>query len=296
MLRYYLFCYLFCAALAVQASAQHKTGAPRILVVMAHPDDESILSVTLYKIAREQHGTVDLFIITNGEAGYKYSVLAEQYYGVPLTVEKVGRELLPGIRKKELRNAGHILGVSGYYYQDQPDSHYGLSEKEPLDTSWNTNVVSQRLNELLKKNSYDFVFCILPEPDTHGQHKAASILALKAITSLPAGNRPVILGARTRNKTDTVCHFQQYSDYKDTKADLRVFQVDRTATLGFKNRLNYKVIANWEIAEHKSQGATQMTMNEGDLEEFWYFTLNGEAGLAKTSQLFNSLKRTPEVN
>jgi len=106
----------FSTTLAFKVKGQQKDVGPRVLVVMAHPDDESILSVTLYKIAKEQHGTVDLFVITNGEAGYKYSLLAEQYYGVPLTVEKVGRALLPDIRKKELKDAGRILGVSKYYF------------------------------------------------------------------------------------------------------------------------------------------------------------------------------------
>ena len=52
--------------------AQNPISGPHVLVVMAHPDDESTFSVTLYKIVKEQHGTVDLFIITNGEAGFKY--------------------------------------------------------------------------------------------------------------------------------------------------------------------------------------------------------------------------------
>jgi len=43
---------------------------PSALVVIAHPADESMLSVTLYKLAKEHHGNVELFVITNGEAGY----------------------------------------------------------------------------------------------------------------------------------------------------------------------------------------------------------------------------------
>ena len=63
----------------VAAYPQEKTS-PRVLVVIAHPDDESILAVTLYKITREHGGVVDLFVITNGEAGFRYSTLAETYY------------------------------------------------------------------------------------------------------------------------------------------------------------------------------------------------------------------------
>ncbi|MES2107753.1 MAG: PIG-L family deacetylase [Bacteroidota bacterium] len=278
--------------------AQEQAHGPRVLVVMAHPDDESTFSVTLYKIAKEQHGTVDLFVITNGEAGFKYCTLAEQYYGVDLTDEKAGRTNLPRIRKKELANAGKILGVSQYYFQDQPDAHYGLDEKGPLDSTWNTIVVKKHLKLLLKKKGYDFVFTLLPEPGTHGEHKAAAILALDVLAALPPAERPVILGAITQNKADTVFKFSRYAAYPvtETTNDTPLFEVDRTASFSYKNRVNYKVIANWEIAEHKSQGFTQMTMNDGDLEEFWYFKLNGDVGIKKCADLFNVLKQVPYLS
>ncbi|HEY8928330.1 MAG TPA: PIG-L family deacetylase, partial [Mucilaginibacter sp.] len=107
---------------------------PSALVVIAHPDDESMLSVTLYKLAKEHHGNVDLFVITNGEAGYRYSALAEQYYGCKLTNAADARKNLPAIRKKELHEAGNVLGIRHYYFADQVDSHFSLDEHEPLDT------------------------------------------------------------------------------------------------------------------------------------------------------------------
>jgi LmbE family N-acetylglucosaminyl deacetylase len=278
-----------------QGYAQATANGPRVLVVMAHPDDESTFAVTLYKIAKEQHGIVDLFVITNGEAGYKYATLAESYYGLELTDEKTGRANLPRIRKRELVNAGHILGVNEYYFIDQKDAHYTLNEREPLDTSWNVNVVNSRLRQVLTNNHYDFVFTLLPEATTHGAHKAAALIALNTVAKLPAGNRPVILGAVTCNNADTATRFSACAGYVQTRTltDTANFKVDRTASFSYKNRVNYKVIANWEIAEHKSQGVTQMTMNNGDTEDFWYFAVNGNAGLQKTRALFRALSYTP---
>ncbi|WP_259068072.1 PIG-L family deacetylase [Mucilaginibacter sp. X4EP1] len=293
--KFIVFLFLFTI---LKVSAQNTIAGPRVLVVVAHPDDESVFSVTLYKIAKEHHGTVDLFVITDGEAGYKYCTLAEGYYHVDLTDKKAGTDNLPRIRKKELKNAGNIIGVSNYYFEDQRDAHYGLDEKEPLDTSWNIPLIKKNLNHILLTKHYDFVLCLLPDSATHGEHKAATLLSLDVIAGLPADKRPVILAAATRNKNEQTTRFSGYKNYNRTRTlvDTPLFNVDRTTCFGYKNKINYKIIANWELAEHKTQGFTQMTMNDGDLEEFWYFKLNDKTGIEKCAALFNSLKYTPYLS
>ncbi|MES2062434.1 MAG: PIG-L family deacetylase [Bacteroidota bacterium] len=275
--------------------AQNVDKGPRVLVVMAHPDDESTMSVTLYKIVKEQHGHVDIFVITNGEAGYKYATLAENYYTTSLTDEKEGRQKLPRIRKQELINAGHILGVSNYYFADQADAKFTINERQPLDSCWDITAVKGKLKKRLLKQHYDFIFCMLPEPGTHGQHKAAALLTLDVLKDLPLATRPVVLGAVLRNRADPVFKFNQLDHYTETQVitDTASFVVDRTVSFSYHNRMNYKVIANWEIAEHKSQGFTQMTMNDGDLESFWFFKQNSLTGQEKCKSLFNSFKHIP---
>ncbi|HJP63573.1 MAG TPA: PIG-L family deacetylase [Mucilaginibacter sp.] len=270
-------------------------ASPRVLVVIAHPDDESILSVTLYKLAREQKGTVDLFVITNGEAGYKYSTLAEQYYGCPLANQAAALKNLPAIRRKELREAGKILGLSHIYYGNQHDSHFSLDESEPLDTSWNVSAVKKQLTRVLVHGRYDEVFCLLPEPNTHGGHKAATLMALEAVFELPRSSRPLILGAALRNKGSSPIWFGQLKNYGATHTidPDPAFTVDRTVSFGYGNKTNYKIVANWELAAHKSQGATEMTMNDGDLEEFWLFSLNPPGSENIAAKLFERLNRSP---
>ena len=277
-----------------------KTGwtPPRVLIVIAHPDDETTFAATIYKITKELDGTADLFLITNGEGGYKYSTLAEAYYNKQLTDEKTGREFLPQIRKQELQNAGKIIGIRNFYFMDQTDAHYGLDEREPLDTSWHVSWVQQRLTKVLKNGSYDFVFCLLPVPGTHGGHKAASMLALRCVRDLKSDKKPVVLGASVAKKTDTlVTSFGQLKNYRETKtmADTPMFVMDRTVKFGYKSALDYRIIVNWEIAEHKSQGTMQLAMNSGELEQFWYFDLNGKEGLEKTRSLFERLKIVPYI-
>jgi len=85
-------------AVAVSSASSEAQQRLKVLAVVAHPDDEYAFGATVYRVARELGGTVDQVIISNGEAGYRYSVLAEQLYGVRLTDEQVGHSNLPEIR------------------------------------------------------------------------------------------------------------------------------------------------------------------------------------------------------
>lgn len=284
---------LLCAVLC--CSAQTQTG-PKILVVTAHPDDETAMAATIYKVTHELNGTVDQCVITNGEGGYKYSTLAESYYNLELTDEKIGRENLPRIRKQELMNAGKIIGTHNIFFLDQKDAHYGLDEHEPLDTTWNVNWVSTRLKEIMTATKYDFVFCLLPVPETHAHHKAATMLALRTVQSLAPNQRPVVLGCTGSTLKDTsAVSFEQLKNYTETKVEGRaaMFSFDKTVPFGYKNKLSYKIIVNWEIAEHKSQGTMQLAMNMGDLENYWFFAINNPADKEKCKAFFESLKKVP---
>lgn len=276
--------------------ATNPSNGPKVLVVTAHPDDETGMAVTIYKITHELKGTVDQCVITNGEGGYKYSTLSEDYYGLELTDEKVGRKHLPQIRKQELMNAGKIIGITNHFFLDQKDAGYSLNEKEPLDTTWNVAWVNTRLSEILKTGAYEYVFCLIPINETHAHHKAATLLALRAVQAMPANNRPIVLACTVASVGDTSSlTFSQLKNYTETKIEKGVplFRVDRTTPFGFKNKLNYKMIANWEIAEHKSQGTMQLAMNMGDYEDFWYFSINGTEGVAKCKELFERLSICP---
>jgi LmbE family N-acetylglucosaminyl deacetylase len=283
---------LFIGLWTLTATAQ----GPKVLVVTAHPDDETGMAAVIYKITHDLKGTVDQCVITNGEAGYKYSTLGNDYYGLDLTDPAIGRANLPRIRKQELMNAGKIIGTNNIFFLDQKDAHYGLDEHEPLDTSWDVPWVSVRLKDILTATKYDYIFCLLPTPETHGGHKAATLLALRAAAHLPEAQRPIILGVSGSTKTDTtVQHFRELKSYTETKmdGDTALYHFDMSAPFGYRGMLNYKIIVNWEIAEHKSQGTMQLFINHGDYEDFWYFAINGPEGKAKCAALFEQLKKIP---
>ncbi|MDB5033835.1 MAG: Mycothiol S-conjugate amidase [Chlorobi bacterium] len=269
---------------------------PRALIVIAHPDDESGFAATVYKITHDLGGTVDLALITNGEGGYKYSTLAEAYYHLELTDEKIGREYLPTIRKNELLAAGKILGIKNYFFFDQLDHRYTQNVDSVLKYVWDVNAIRTRLIDIMNKGKYDYVFCLLPTPDTHGGHKGASILAMEAAQQMTNGKHPIVLGGSVSNKSDTAgLKFSGLPAYPITniKSGAPMFSFDRTQKFGYRDALTYKIIVNWEIAEHKSQGTMQAGMNYGDVENFWFFDFNDPAAITPTRELFEKLKIIP---
>lgn len=275
-------------------SAYAQATPPKVLIVTAHPDDESGMAATVYKITQELGGVVDLSVITNGEAGYKYSLFAEGIYKQNLTTEAVGRKYLPAIRRKELRAGCNWVGIRKIHFFNQLDTYYTLDADSVLTRVWNVMKVKQVLTQQIKKAQYDFIFCLLPTQETHGHHKAASILALETVKNLPVGiKKPIILGVSGGTKTDTLIPaysgLPQYPITRITEAKPS-FMTDRTVSFGYKNKLNYKIIANWLIAEHKSQGTMQTYMNQGDYEHFWFFDINNPADKPVAAQLFQQLK------
>ncbi|HMQ68653.1 MAG TPA: PIG-L family deacetylase [Ignavibacteria bacterium] len=271
---------------------------PKVLVVTAHPDDDAVFAATNYKIVHDLNGVVDIALITNGEGGYKYSTLAEDIYGLELTDEEVGRKYLPEIRKKELEAGGKIIGIRDYYYFNQKDDRYITSAdiKEILDSNiWDLEYIRTGLKALMESQKYDYVFILTPNLQTHAHHSSVGIIALETVSSMDINDRPIILGATYGEKNDSTDKiydiYRGFDQYPITSvSDTIPFIFDRTQKFSYRDALDYKIIVNWLIAEHKSQGTMQLGVNRGDYEVYWYFDINRESGKQKTRELFDKLK------
>lgn len=267
---------------------------PKILLVTAHPDDDALFSATLFKTTRLLGGTADLALMTNGEGGYKYSTLGNYIYDMPLDEEETGRSRLPGIRKKELMAGGDIVGIRNYFFFDQKDFYYTEDVEETLE-KWDTERAENRLTEIMQEESYDFLFLMLPFEQFHGHHKAATVLALRAMQNLEPGKRPVALQAFVRRgEEDEGVSFTMLEGHPATEVmPGEIFEFNRNQPFGFNDRLNYNIISNWVIAEHKSQGTMQLLMQNstGIIEQYWYLKINGEAGLVKTRRFFDAVNK-----
>ncbi|MGA8366661.1 MAG: PIG-L family deacetylase [Candidatus Acidiferrales bacterium] len=281
------------AGAQTQPSQSAPVAHPRVLIVVAHPDDESCFSVTVYEITHNLGGTVDQLVITNGEGGYRYSLLAESYYHAPLTEEAVGRAMLPEIRKQEVMNSGRILGIANEFFLDERDVRFTLDVDEVLNQHWRPGVVLDEVTRRLEDGKYDFVLTLFPNAGTHGGHKAAAITAMNAVEELPA-DKPVVLGCLDSSSKDAAA-----PDWAGFKSDTHPFtvgaerySVDRAVKFGPEDALSYQIIANWVIAEHKSQGAFQMDMNRFDKENFAILETETASAGAKAEGLFQRLSET----
>jgi N-acetylglucosamine malate deacetylase 2 len=258
----------------------------KTLIVVAHPDDEYYFAATVYRIATQLHGQVDELIITDGEGGFRYSTLAEPYYKKSLTVEAIGREDLPAIRREEALNAGRVLGINRHFFLNQKDDNFTTDEEDGPKHGWNSTLIKDKIEALVKKEHYQYIFSILPRSTTHGHHQAATTLAAIAIHDLPEQIRPVLFGFDT-DASDFVPS-QRVRDSEEWRSTY-AYAFDRTTKFGFHDALSYEIVVDWMIAEHKSQGLLQTMCGKDPKEYIWLdFTSSPKANAAANS-LFGQL-------
>lgn len=292
-------------ALAFPLVAHAEAPPVRALIVVAHPDDEYCFAATIYRLTHELGASADQVVITNGESGFRYSGPAEKVYGRAISREAVGKRELPAIRRHELEASGKVLGIGKHVFLDQPDAGKIDDVSQSL-AGWDVAKVGARLDSVLRKGKYDFVFTLLPIAPTHGHHKAATVLALDAVGRLPEGQRPAVLGCWTENhrhpphdpdqlaETQAAKDFRELAGRPETRvADPVVLSFDREAPFGPEGKLSYQIFVNWMIAAHKSQGLFQTFVLRDDTENFDSYALNSPEATERARALFRQISRGP---
>ena len=284
------FCFVF-GWLSYYSLAQ--ATPPKVLIVIAHPDDETMFPVTVFKITRELKGMVDLVLITDGSGGYN-GLVASTYYGLNLTDSVTGRNHLPLIRKKELLCSGEIMGIHNFFFLDQIDDFYQLDPMPFIQGErWDLDVCNKRLDKIVREGNYDFIFCLVPDEGQHAHHKTATLLAIHA-AQRANGKKPIVLGGRalTQESTFSFSGLKGFSE-TDVNPTGPIYKVNRSNGFGENNKHSYMIVADWVKSCHKSQsGDMNSSMHRGDLETYFYFNVNGEEGKTKTKALFESLNNS----
>jgi LmbE family N-acetylglucosaminyl deacetylase len=269
---------------------------PKVLVVTAHPDDETGFSVTMFKITHELKGIVDMAVMTDGGGGFADSQLGAMYYGLNLTDSVVARTHLPMLRKQEILNAGKIMGVRNIYFMEQPDDWYTTDPTPYISgKNWEIPYVERRMNRLLADRDYDFVITMLPHAGQHGHHKTAVLMALRAVQRYQGAHKPIIIAGSPMSASGKPIEFSMLDGFPETKIkpNAPFFTLNRAFKFTENDKVSYKIVADWVISEYKSQGAIQEgAIHKTDFEVYRYFDLNDSKGIEKVQQLFDALAKS----
>jgi len=275
------------------------TSPLAVLVVIAHPDDETLFAGFIYSLTHKLNIIVDLVCITSGEGGFRYSGPSECLYNyLELSKEDIGRQHLPRIRKQELLASGKILGIRKFFFYDQLDLKYDRNVDIVFAEQWNKEIVIQQLEQTIKTGNstqgYDIMLIMLPSIDSHGHHTASGLLALETIKRLRESKStslkiPTIIGGSEFSlNTIPTYPLNQLADISPNE-----FRFNRTWKLNNSNHIcDYNMIVIWTCSEHKSQGgliAETLTTYAKENEQYFYFSINNEENDQMRIQLIQNL-------
>jgi N-acetylglucosamine malate deacetylase 2 len=142
----------------------------QVLVIFPHPDDEAFgVSGTISKHIKE--GTpVTYACLTLGEMG--------RNLGNPPFAT---RESLPLIRKKELKEAAEVMGITDLRMMGYRDKTLEFENDEKL-----ANMVTELIEELKPS----LIITFYPGFSVHPDHEATARAVVRAVRRLPKSSRP----------------------------------------------------------------------------------------------------------
>jgi len=273
-----------------------------VLVVIAHPDDETLFAGFIHALTHKINAIVDLVCITNGEGGFRHSAPSECLYdNLQLSKENIGRQHLPRIRKQELFASGRILGIRKIFFYDQLDLKYDRNVDIVFSEQWNKEEVIQQREQTIKTGNgihgYDIMLIMLPSIESHGHHTASGLLALETIERLRENQTinikiPTVIGGSEFTLNQLPIYLS--NRLAEISSILpNEFRFTRTWKLSNTTNIpDYQMIVIWTCSEHKSQGdliAETLTKYRRENEQYFYFSINNEQHSQIRIQLIRNL-------
>jgi LmbE family N-acetylglucosaminyl deacetylase len=155
----------------------------RVLLVLAHPDDETMAAGQLSRL-KERGFEIHAVYATRGENG--------RIFGKQLSANKTAQ-----IREEEMKLTAEKMGIASVTYLDAPDialrnPKTGIPTRDPfgiLQRYWNTKKISDRLRIVAERIQADIVISMSFSPGAHGAHKAIRIITQNLFRLLRLGTR-----------------------------------------------------------------------------------------------------------
>lgn len=179
------FCFVCCAN--AQVFSPDERYKADLLVIVAHPDDDTLVSSYLARAVFDQHKKVAVIYCTHGDSG----------------TNSEGRERARALglaREMEARQAMNLLGTTNVWFLDGWDS--ATNNVLIALGVWPSGVVLEQILRIIRLTRPEVVLTWLPSTvagENHGDHQAAGVLATEAFDM--SGNPtafPSQLGAPVR--------------------------------------------------------------------------------------------------
>jgi LmbE family N-acetylglucosaminyl deacetylase len=242
-----------------------------ILVIVAHPDDETEITGYLARAIFDEHKRVAVIFGTHGNGG-----------GNAAGEEQAAA--LGAVRGIEARRALAVLGVTNVWFLGGPDTP-GQDVLRSLET-WNHGDSLAQAVRLVRLTRPEVIMTWLPEyvaGENHGDHQAAGVIATEAfdLAGDPTEFAEQVSAPRDRNNignlTEGLRPWQTKKLYYFTDATNPGFQSGKGPRYSTddnspsKNVPYYKIAAD-EMTYHLTQDDTgQMAVNAINKGDFTYF-------------------------
>lgn len=142
-----------------------------ILVVVAHPDDESIIAGYLAKASLDKHKSVAVVFTTRGDAGQNLAGYEQAHS-------------LAEIREMEARQALASIGIHNVWFLRAPDTPWqDIPDVLRSLETWNHGNVLGEMVRFIRLIRPEVVITMLPDivvGENHEDHQAAGVIASEA--------------------------------------------------------------------------------------------------------------------
>ena len=224
-----------------------------ILVIVAHPDDETEATSYLARTVLDEHKRVAVIFGTHGDGGGN---AAGQEQAAALGAE----------REIEARRALGVIGVTNIWFLGGPDTP-GQDVLRSLET-WNHGASLGQAVRLVRLTRPEVIFTWLPDyvaGENHGDHQAAGVIATEAFDMAgdPTAFPEQLAAPRNRNDvgnlTEGLHPWQAKKLYYFTDATDHSFQSGKGPTyptdgMSPSKQTPYYKISAEEMSFHLTQG------------------------------------------